>query len=658
MTSSQDHIQQFGLSVTNALQYNPGDEKCMIQVKKEAIKEWKARSQQMNILWNHFNSSILQIYQSENQQFLDDLNTFIKSHSKGKLGHVPTANIRLGMNVADNQLLADMIEKSVIDHHVALFVVRLSSEDCLQFSSIKAKIADGLIDQGIGSEMADDDDVMDRAQLLDLSYPYLALARKQYIKDQKPVVVIIDDVENCGNKPGLDSFLITSQQCLENLNIVIILCCYTGCLTLQQLLPTLSCDTMYLSSFSPRSPRNVFQSIMSKVVLTPDLITFKFSPKCLQLFVDNFVFVDISISRASLIIKACLFQLFHSSPLILSFRTEKELEHALNSLPKKELNQLIKAISKLPTAKGAGSLTKEVIQRRLKEIHLAHLNLLDLCTHLFLFTKDLPGSKLATTVTGIFISFLGSRNYGESDDVEETVRALRFLTVENFRRMLDICFNNGLKTGPSEFSQLLLKERETLNSFKEEDIIAKPIEPIPQSEMEPCKTRSEWKEKMKKRISEIPKVLSKFEVWRNNFLLKIKKYLNQVTSPYFMPLRELVYFDDVDYVVEHVFPSIRNQIVHDLRHPLKKGKEEEVIITHVENMIQQNEGSKVDMVELLENYKAEMEFEKKQKDGTVKDMESRISTCVTFIYDLEFVGMIQKDKQGADIYTKATWETE
>ena len=614
-------MKDVGISVTNALHFSPGGKKCKSEEKGRAVKEWKARSRQSNLLLDHFISNISQLYENENQQLLDDLNNFIKSRSKGKLGYVPTAHIRLGMNVADNQLLADMIEKSVTKQRVALFVFRLTSEDCSNFSSIKAKLAEGFINEASDSEFVGDEEI-DKSHFQDLSYPSLALTRKQLIKDPRPVVVIIDDVENCGNKPGLDSFLISAQQCIENLNIVVVLCCYTGCLTLQQLLSTLSCDTMYLSSFNPRNPRNVFQSIMSKVILTPDVLTFKFSPKCLQLFADNFDFVDISINRISLMIKACLFHHFYSRPLLLSFKDEQSLSEALDSLPKKELNKLIKDISKLSSAKNIGIMSKEAILCRLKEIHSAHLNLLDVCTYLYLLTNDLPGSKLPPTVAGIFISFLEDRNYGISFEVEQTVRALGFLTFDELKRKLEHCSNNCSKTDHSEFSLILEEERETLNGFKDDDLVTKPSQAMPEFEMEPCKTRSEWKEKMKKRIAETPKVLSTFEVWRNNFLSTIKKYLQQVSSPYFMPLRELVYFDDVDYIVEHIFPSARSQMLDDLKHPLGNDKDNDFMITQVYDTIQEGE-SKLDIGDLLENYKTEREFtSKKKRKGNTEDEES------------------------------------
>ena len=653
--SQQRDMKDFGLSVTNAIQYNPGDKKCMSTEKKEALKAWKNQSHQMNLLLDHFNSSTSRMYEAENQQLLDDLNVFIRSHSKGKLGYIPTAQIKLGMNVADNELLADMIEKSVTEERVALFVVRLTSEDCSSFSSIKEKIADGVVDQA--DESLFDGEEPSRLQLQDLSYGRLAQMRYRFIRDKRPVVVIVDDMENCGNKPGLDSFLITAQQCLDHLNLVVVLCCYTGCLTLQQLLPTMSCDSLYLSAFNPRSPRNLFQALMSKVILTPDVFTFKLSPNCLQLIVDNFVFVDISISRVSLIVKSCLFRHFHSNPLsIFSCKTKQELDQTLDAIPKKDVNKLLKEVCKLPSAKRSGLLSKQAIMDRLEELHSAHLNLLDVCTQLYLITRDLPGSKLASTVTGIFMSFLRSTNYGDSAEVEDTIQALRFLTLDEFKRKLDICFNNETKTELSDFSQLLMTERETLNGFKDEDVVPKLSVPVAQPDLEPCRKRSEWKEKMKKRIAETPKVRSKFEIWRSGFLSKIKRYLQEISSPYFMPLSELVYFDDVDYIVEHIFPSVRSQIMDDLRDPLKTGSENDFLISKIHNIIQEGE-VKMDIHEMLENYKTEQEFAPKKKKGKkTEDEESRMGSFVSSVYDLEFIGLIQRDKVRSDIFTKTTWE--
>lgn len=651
MSASSQDKNNLTISVTSALKFSPGDTTCISETKRQSLKGWKTRGRQMNLILDHFMGSISNMYETENQQLLDDLNNFIKSRSKGKLGYIPTAHVKLGMNVADNQLIADMIENSITTQCNALFVVRLSSDDCLAFSTIKSKIVQGLLDIGIGSDLDDEDDIIVESQLQDLSFPFLALARKQMVKDQRPIVVIMDDVENCGNKPGLDSFLISAQQCLENLSIVVILCCYTGSLTLPQLLPTLSCDTMYVSSFSPRCPRNIFQTLMNKVVLTPDLFTFKFSPKCLQLIVDSFVFLDISISRVSLIIKSSLFRHFQSSPFTMCFKTEDELTQALNSLSKKELNSLIKEISTLPSARCISTVTKEAILSRLKEIHLTHLNLLDISTYLYLMSKDMPGSRLASTVSGIFISFLGSKNYGQSDEVEDTIRSLGYLTFEELRLKLDICFNNGSRCDNSEFWYILNSERQILAGFKEEDIVTKTVKPVSLNELEPCKTRSEWKERMKKRIAETPKVLSNFEIWRTSFVSRIKKYLNQISSPYFMPLKELVYFEDVDYVIEHIFASSRGEVVHDLRNPTEAGKDRNVLVSKLHNMIQEGE-AKFDVGDLLENLKVEREFDRKK----VMNEETMINSFVTSINDLEFIGMIQKDKHKSEIYTKATWE--
>lgn len=223
---------------------------------------------------------------------------------------------------------------------------------------------------------------------------------------------------------------------------------------------------------------------------------------------------------------------------------------------------------------------------------------------------------------------------------------------------------------------------------------------------EGCKSRHEWKARLKDSLSvsrsdtrenvSTPKKRSKFEEFRSSFVSNVCHFFGELTPPFSLPLHEVIYFSDSTFVADHYFPSTRTTIIESLRHPLalrlsSKGEtgegdetsDHELDVTRIYKQLASSSSS-ISMFDLMQSLQAQKastsqqeaqdadvsprKKARKSKGSTDKErkrMEDEERVMVeerrrffTLINDMEYIGVVQKDKRKAGRLTKLVWEAE
>lgn len=662
--------QQVGLSITSAFRLNKPRRPAAPDFKRETLESWSDKSEKMTTLMTHFERMICSVHANDCRTLISDLVTFVKNNPTSRFGFIPSAQIKMGVNTADNELVLDFLEKKLNREEVALKVIRMTASHTFNMGSIKNRLVSEIITPQFIKENLGNGGVIPKNWQQMISYRRLAQMRCDLIQDKRPVVIILDDIENSTACSGLRSFLPTAQSHMDQMPIVILFGCYTSSFSIQQLLPSTATDTLYVVPFKTTSARLLFEEVMARALITANDFSFKLGPKILQVMMDNFVFNDFSLQKILFLIKSCLFHHFYYNPLaFLSVLNEHNLNEAFDKMNKSDFKVLYEQITQLPSVQNETVPKNELslhefIQSSLSNIYDAHRNLIDAVTILLMLTKGNPNCSLGSTFATIYIKTSVAPDVTDIPEFRETIDSLRFLHLEEFKERLEVCVNNSTLVDSNmaqmvKNHKILVDELEKMDQQKDQQSAKSQT---PNVDLSSVRSRSEWMQKLKSVISASPRVMSKFECWRHNFIRELQSEFKKLTSPHFMPLNEVVYFNQTEVLLNYCFPSPRTEAISSFRHPLKHlpqgdSSDEKVLdITRIYKMITQNTTS-INLHDFLESFKCQTDvYDSSAKKKKGPESEERLNRFFTALNDLEFVGLVEKDKRKTDHLTRVIWE--
>ena len=198
------------------------------------------------------------------------------------------------------------------------------------------------------------------------------------------------------------------------------------------------------------------------------------------------------------------------------------------------------------------------------------------------------------------------------------------------------------------------------------------------------KSRQEWKERLKEKIvSSSPTnkrtSCSKFEQFKNDFVSDFKSLFKQIKSPLLLPLNEVVYFDDSASVASNYYPCLRNDVLRSLRTPFLDKSDKTLDISKVyqslsglpaavslshlyhgfpENSKKSKKGVSPKKRGRRPKKKQDSDDEDKESEGDKKGKESVMEKTqfFTLINDMEYIGLILRDRKKTGRLTKLVWE--
>lgn len=405
---------------------------------------------------------------------------------------------------------------------------------------------------------------------------------------------------------------------------------------------------------------------------------------------------------------------------ILSVPSSGSLKLLLKQMSTKELKQLRSEVEKLPSVQSAPADLNKIAskdmdsfrnftRRSINHIHNCHNEYLQAmrCLSILMTRTSGTGEYLSNLSITPFLSINmhGRSNITESNEFKNIQQSLSVLSWDEMNDKLETCINN--LASDSLVAQMLEKEFENLLQLKKDAVSvngtsgndASPSEKS-QSRItfEGCRNRHDWKTRLKDSLSgnsdsgssKKRRKLSKFEEFRTGFVSSICQFFASLTPPFSLPLSEVVYFNDSSFIADHYFPSTRTQIIESLRHPLpirssggSSGGDEVVESDHeldLARIYQQIASSSVsvslfDLMECLKSQKdtcsdgngedGDLSPRKKvrrnkqaaaAKPSNGNNEKVARQRFFTLINDMEYMGILQKDKRKAGRVTKLVWE--
>ena len=359
---------------------------------------------------------------------------------------------------------------------------------------------------------------------------------------------------------------------------------------------------------------------------------------------------------------------------------------------------------------------RNFIKRSINQIHNGHKDYLQAmrCLSILMTRTSESGHHLAAAASitpFLSINMEGMSNITETNEFKNIQRSLSMLSLDQLKEKLETCINNHLAPD-SSIAQMLGKEYENLLQLEKDSVSMNgagsndPAASLEKSQsritFEGCRNRHDWKARLKDSLpgnktdagsGSKKRKLSKFEEFRTGIVSSICQFFADLTPPFSLPLSEVVYFNDSSFIADHYFPCTRTEIMESLRHPLpirssggpSGGDEVGEMSDHELDMAriyQQIASSSVsvsmfDLMECLKSQKdtcmdqngddADASPRKKVRKG--KQAASKIESernndndamarqrFFTIINDMEYIGILQKDKRKAGRVTKLVWE--
>lgn len=678
MSSSHNTIQKnsLGLSLASACQFRrPGVQSA---VKKSALAAWKAKSQSLGKLVMKMEDQIYSAQEVGYGKFLDDVVKFVANGTKDSCGFVATALVKLGTNLSDNEVVFGLVENRLHTDIADAEVIQLSSTDISSMSNILAKLSSHILDKGILRRLFGEHKPK-KSWLQSLTYSTMIEIRKQLGEPLTKLVLLIPELDSVDSNTGLKQLFPVLKRHLEHLPCVLVCGTYTNAITLQHLLPARVTDCLFVETFVIREPRAMFEEIVEKTVISTEMSSFKLGPQLIDLVVENFIFRDYSLQTLASLIKVGIFKHFFSSHLAAKFtaKNEHRISSEFNKLPAREMQTLINDVKKLPSMADCkvprdASAFKQFVKHCVIDIKSAFNAFATTLTYLFVLTRDLPEKPFGNSFSELF-TLAAKQKLVATPECENALRAFKFLSLDELKEAIEQCLKH-VGQGECEgepFATLLRKHLKAIADLErqgdERDAKAQPVATVNLSQ---CKSRAEWKEKLKNSIA--PRPLSAFESWRLNFVNDVKELLSELKSPYSMPLHEVLFFDDVGHVDERCFPSPRTEIVATFKQPLSelqlsgtKGDNlpAELDITMIYNHLLHSNHS-VNLHDMLEAFKCARgvrktsPVKKSKSKGKLADTTDRRHLLRFFnaIEDFEYIGLVAKNKRKCDHVTKLAWE--
>ena len=367
---------------------------------------------------------------------------------------------------------------------------------------------------------------------------------------------------------------------------------------------------------------------------------------------------------------------------------------------------------------------KVFLKKCLFTIDRLHSEYLSCIESLVMLTSDLNiDSSTASLISYVIQALSTQEDITVTDDFKDTVKTILSLSLDDFIKRLDFCFNNiphpvmngkrdeqegsddASQSLSTDVYQLISKKCQELKDLDKELNLEMQASVVKKNSLtdssnlnnkalnsnnnnhinfKGLKSRQEWKERLKEKIvSSSPTnkrtSCSKFEQFKNDFVRDFKSLFKQMKSPLLLPLNEVVYFDDSASVACNYYPCLRTDILRSLRTPFLEKSDKTVDICKVyqslsglpaavslshlyhgfpENSKKSKKGVSPKKRGRPPKKKQNSDDEDKESKGDEKGKESVMEKTqfFTLINDMEYIGLILRDRKKTGRLTKLVWE--
>jgi hypothetical protein len=595
--------------------------------KKSLLQDWGKKTDQIRKLVSHFECELSQALLKESSSLIEELASFFEDHveilNEGKdFEHIPTALVQLGWRTSDKDALFDFMEEK-LEQIPNSCLVRLEVGHTTDAEAMKRQIVSSIIcHDSLPKNLAMHQ--MKKGQGKNL--PYLTLAEQYYaaFKESRnpPIVIIIEDIARA-NAQGLAFLFPLLKTSLRKMPVILILGCCSHSVSLNHLVPSKAVDCLAVRSISSKSPKDTLDCILSDVLVSKPLFSFKFGPTALKLLQDNFLFYNISLEKMLSIVKLMIMNHFRGNDAsILSAATANEVDNILKCMSETDLSALRDLVRTLPSMSGmdipeSDTHFKSLLGKHLRKLHHCHSEFLACVAYLDMLSSDVNEVSRGVSLACCLIQMLQvNGDITEDREFKDSVKFVLSLSLDDLKMTLEFCVNNNpledMHAGgdnvsiAKQMSQLISKKLQELkyleielndesqtsgmtSSKKRSLTDSSNVNKTTQNNnsellnssqrnksinLSGLKSRQEWKERLKEQIvsssssSKAVTSASKFEQFKQNFVSELKSIFQELRSPLNLPLSEVVYFDDAASIAGNYYPNIRHDILNSLREPI------------------------------------------------------------------------------------------
>lgn len=560
---------------------------------------------------------------------------------------IPTILINLSFRPSDNHMILQTVESSLEDKfpgHIIRFHAASTSAE-----QIKSKITDIILSSDHVKNNLKSSSTSSKSSALNsnkvLSHVSYAILAKLVSKDEKPIVIILEEIERMDSRNLSELICILSNN-VNNIKIGLILATNCDFYSLHSSISIKARDRILLQEVKNQSSNVLFTQVMNQVIL-PGSYSLKFGPNCLQLLVERFEYFDSSIESVLYVIRAMLFcQIRNLQSLgIFCSQMKNTFVDALNNISSSTWKLIYTSLCKIQSLNSqkvpkAKSSLEQFVKEYIEDIDKAHEKLLKTLRQVFLFIYRSDGDFYLVKA---FIECLKSPTIVKTPIVQIALDKLSSFTLEEIERSTKYYLNN---TGNSceeeefkEIAELILNElprlKESLETVKKSQSTQKE-----QLNLKDVRTRSCLQERLRKVINQ-GKEQSNSIV--GTFLIQIHEQfveiLNRLVNPMSLPMSEVVYFDEASITSDLLFPPLRLKMMRKLK---EKPKEP----------IKKN--TTINMAEMFKS------FTHSNASINVKDFvleegnKNNNKKAKLVIDDMEYIGLLARERSGR--IKKLIWE--
>lgn len=678
-------VRDDGLNISSAFHHHRPSKKTTISEEKQSLlQEWglngnSDKSCQINCLLESFEIEMGLLLNRETKSLSESVCSFVNEHKDQKGSYIPTAWTFVGWRMIDRDAIFDSIE-SKLSKDKSLLVVRFSLYQLADIESMKKKLI---------SELLEDERIQEKVKIKDdrkmktIPFHLLAQYTSGQLQKRFTLVVIIDETEKV-DANALSSFILLLRQAFEYLPSCLILGCCTASLQFHQMIHSKANDCLFVKQILSPSPKKMAQTVLSDLLVSQKWFSFKLGPTIVKLLEDNFTIYSFSLERFLSILKLVIMRHFQDNDLsFLSVSTETDLDQILKKVDPEKLTSLITTLPSLPEDKqktlNAGNIG-HYIKESIMNICHCHEHFLAALSCLVFLGEDLRDS-LGATIAACYIKLTDAQSIGSSPYFDPFLRSLRALSLDELLLRLEKCVNNipvkqkESKNGDdsiatffhrkyAEFKDLetKLNNPENNKSTTNTPSTASKTTANASNIFTGIRSRSEFKSRLQENLKNSKDSFTVssttiFEEFRNQFIQQLKRVYNDVKSPLHMPLNEVVYLNNSASVIRLYFPPIRSKLFASLRND-EEWKSTVMSKTYSEIAISPAFVGLEEVHEKIELSTASPKKKSKKNSGSKDNEQTQGSEELVFtlINDMEYIGLIQKDKRKTGRVTKLTWE--
>ncbi|EDO40942.1 predicted protein, partial [Nematostella vectensis] len=502
------------------------------------------------------------------------------------------------------------------------------------------------------------------------------------------MVIIFEDFEGFPAHIVQDFITICSQYA-DHLPLVLVFGVATSVAAIHQVLPHSVSTLLSIQRFQSQPSLVCLQEIISQVLMTPKY-SFKLGAKVFRFLYENFLFHDFSLQNFSTGLQFCILEHFYCNPAsILCCPSSADREDIIRELTDDELD-IIRSL--LSFKRHVESCNKQQQAQLLTDIIIELLNGLD-SYHWYFFpildclhamAANLPRLPLGKKVRDLYEYSLSPTHIYHQDKYRDALALLRVLAKDELVELIIKCVNIlekfletalNAKKCPDLFNYKK-NMLEFLEQFEKLSGMCKNNFHIVTSGQQPCQPGKEARRKLSTDLSFKRSTQKRKDTPYDQLRQKTVDYMDSLfrkhlRSPQSLPLHEVMYFDKLHKVKEHLIGMPRAAIqtaLSDPRHYLKcecceieagaiQDSLPDVSVAyklHLEcsRMINLYDWLQAFKVVLDPDPKASTKTPSKKQKKSDEQLQARFIRAVS---ELQFMGFIKPTKRKTDHVQRLTW---